>query len=116
MTTEVELLITQNKTEIDILKTNLSDILDPIIHDDLFLLRYILSNKTAKESEEPIRFTIKWYQDNKLHLDLIKNGGDVPHKNRISQFQVAGDHKFTNDGLPIFYVRIGLCNTRGLLN
>ncbi|KDO35403.1 hypothetical protein SPRG_00253 [Saprolegnia parasitica CBS 223.65] len=40
----------------------------------------------------------------------------APYFAEVSKYQVVGDHKFTTLGEPIFYVRIGLCNPRALMD
>ena len=115
MTTEIERLLQEHATEVQALADRLKDILTAE-YDNVWLLRYILSFKTAAEAEEPCRFTIQWRQDNQLDLERIRNGEKPPFADVIQQFQVAGEHKFTVEGEPIFYVRIGLCNTKALMD
>lgn len=112
---ELDRLLRDNVEEIGKLKEKLKDVLLPE-HDDVWLLRYILSNKTAEESEEACRFTIKWRADHKEHLDAIHNGKEIPFQKIINQFQVVGEHKKTMTGEPVFFVRIGLCNVKGLMD
>ena len=103
---ELDRHLNENKSEIEKLRGLLKDVLRSE-HDDVWLLRYILSNKNAVESEEPCRFTIKWRDDNKDLLSKIAAGEAHPLKDVISQYQVAGPHKMTASGEPMFYVRIG---------
>lgn len=56
---EVDRLLRDNRTQIDKLKDLCKDIIESEIHDDIYLLRFVLSNKTAESSIEPLRFTIK---------------------------------------------------------
>jgi hypothetical protein len=105
-------LLQDNSKEID----KLAQLLQDSSKDRVWLLRYILSNKTAQDSQEACRYAIKWNQDHIDDIRLIENGGEHPLKRIISQFQVADEHKTTITGEPVFYVRIGLCNTKGLMD
>lgn len=84
--------------------------------DDIWLLRYVLSNKTGKDAEEPARFTIKYRKDNAEMISLLKRGGSVPNCKTIEKYFAAGEHGLTNSGEPIFYVRLGLSNTTALMD
>lgn len=112
---EIERLLRENETECQALKDRLKDVLKPE-HDDLWILRFILSNKTAAEADEPARFTIQWTHEHQREIELVKSGQKLPFAAVIDQFQVVGEHKYTARGDPLFYVRIGLCNTKGLMD
>jgi hypothetical protein len=108
-------LLKQHRAEIDSLSKLLQDVLGPE-YDDIWLLRYILSFKSAKEAEEACRFCIEWRKKYKDDLQLIESGQDHPLKKTFNQFQVVSEHKYTTDGEPLYYVRIGLCNTKALMD
>jgi hypothetical protein len=52
-------LLKQHRSEIEKLKGFLCDVLAPE-YDDIWMLRYILSFKTADAAQEPCKFTINW--------------------------------------------------------
>ena len=106
-TTPLDQLLKDNNEEILKLQDRLKDVIpaDSSTYDKVWLLRYILSNKTAEEAEQACRFTLQWHKDHEAAIDNIKKGGKAPHADIIRQFQVAGEHKFTRQGEPIFYVR-----------
>lgn len=106
----------ENAEEIAKLKAMVEDVL-PEEWDDIWLLRFILSNKgTAKDAVEKCKFTIQWRKDNKETLDMIAAGGEIPHKDLFNKYQVAGPHKCDKDGAPCFIVRIGLSNPSALMD
>ncbi|KAJ3401483.1 hypothetical protein CcCBS67573_g07329 [Chytriomyces confervae] len=110
-------LLTDNASEIAALRSLLSDVLDASRHDDFWLLRYVLSNKTAAAAEEPARFTINYFKE---HADSIKaiveEGKKCPGEDLINKFQVVGDHKHTSTGEPIFIIRTALSNPKALMD
>lgn len=112
---QLDKLLADNLDEIKALADCLKDVLTAN-YDNIWLLRYILSNKTAAEAEEPARFTINWNLEHRQDIENIRNGGKPPHFDLISQFQVTGEHGHTRNGEPIYYVRIGLCNTKALMD
>ncbi|KAJ3411186.1 hypothetical protein HDV05_002614 [Chytridiales sp. JEL 0842] len=113
---ELDTLLETHAAEISALESRLKDVLTPET-DKIWLLRYIMSYKTAsQEAEEACRFSIKWLHDNKEEIESIYAGNKPPLADKITQFQVVGSHKFTKAGEPVFYVRIGLCNTKGLMD
>ena len=114
--TEIERLLEEHNIEVNTLRDRLKDVLEPEKHDELWLLRYILSNKTAAEAETPARFAIEWTTKYKNEIEAVINGAKPPKSEIISQFQVAGEHKSTVNGDPIFIVRVGLSNPRGLMD
>ena len=111
----IQTLLEENESEILKLREMLK-LEESSKYDNIWLLRYILSNKTAENSYEPAKFTIKWYQDNSEDVQKVLSGGQVTGNDVLSKFQVAGNHKFTSSGDPVFYVRIALCNTKGLMD
>lgn len=111
-------LLQSHADDIKAVAERLSDVLPADGCDDVFLLRYILSFKNAstKELDETLRYSIQWRKDNADILKSIQNGGIIPNETLINQFQVVGVHKAKLDGGPVFYVRTGLCNPRGLMD
>ncbi|ORY46396.1 hypothetical protein BCR33DRAFT_849125 [Rhizoclosmatium globosum] len=91
-TTNLSSLLNAHATEIAQLRERISDVIDPSKHDEIWLLRFLLSNKTVDVAETACRFTINWY---KTHAAAIETE--------------------TNKGEPIYYVR-GLCNNKGLMD
>lgn len=92
----------------------------------LFLLRHLLSNKlSVDEALPPARFALDWFQQHSELITKIRKyssaaassvNATIALGSTIQQFQVYGDHKSTLDGDPIVYVRIGLCNPKGLMD
>ncbi|EQC42165.1 hypothetical protein SDRG_01005 [Saprolegnia diclina VS20] len=97
------------------LRALVGDALTPL-HDDVWLLRYLLSNETPAACEAPIRFTIQWRAARADTIAALHAGAKPPLHAEIEKYLVAGDHKLTRLGEPLVIVRIGLCNSKALMN
>lgn len=84
--------------------------------DELFILRFVLSNNTMEECVTNVKKTLKWRMENKEKLQVIWNGGNPPHQHVVSRFQNFGWVGQMKDGHPINIVRMGLCDSKGLMN
>ncbi|OQR84685.1 hypothetical protein ACHHYP_13093 [Achlya hypogyna] len=111
----LDALLQERAEDVATLRNLVQDVLQPE-HDDIWLLRFLLSNGSPAASQEPIRFTIKWRAERAEALAKVRTGANAPHYDQVSKYQVAGDHKYTSLGEPIFIVRIGLCNPRALMD
>ncbi|KAJ3062337.1 hypothetical protein HDU98_001785 [Podochytrium sp. JEL0797] len=112
---EIGTLVAQHQQDITTLRSLLHDVINES-HDDLWLLRYILSNKTPEAAEAAARFTIDYFTKNKDLIDTVLSGGKLPFQDTIAQYQCSGSHKFTKNGEPVFYVRIGISNDKALMD
>ena len=92
----VDRLIEQNKGSIEELKEATKDICenDPQ-YDDIFFLRYVLSNKSTKNAEKSVRDCIEYRKNNSEWLELAKTKGEeaIPFKDKIKIFSCQGNHK-----------------------
>ncbi|KAG9401143.1 hypothetical protein AC1031_009898 [Aphanomyces cochlioides] len=113
--TELETLLEKHKADIAALKDRLKDVIQPQ-YDDIWLLRFLLSNGSVQDAVEPCRFTIEWRSARKQLLDRIRAGEMPALHDQVTKFQVAGEHKFTKHGEPLFIARIGLCNPKALMD
>jgi hypothetical protein len=80
----------------DELKAALADVLDPKVHDDIFLLRYALSYKTLEGAKKHIVAGID-YRKEHSYLELEKQGKMHPAAERI-RFELrkgTGEEKLT---------------------
>ncbi len=66
----------------DELKEALADVLDPKVHDDIFLLRYALSYKKRETCENHIRAGLE-YRKEHSYLELEKQGKMHPAAENI---------------------------------
>ncbi|KAJ3285608.1 hypothetical protein HDU79_007202 [Rhizoclosmatium sp. JEL0117] len=114
--TNLSSLLNAHATEIAQLRERISDVIDPSRHDEIWLLRFLLSNKTVDAAETACRFTINWYKTHAAVIETVMAGGKAPKEDEINVFQVTNFHKETTKGEPIFYVRVGLCNNKGLMD
>ncbi|KAI8620406.1 CRAL-TRIO domain-containing protein [Chytriomyces sp. MP71] len=110
-------LLVENKGEIATLRALIADVLNTSTHDDVWLLRYILSNKTAAGAEEACRYTISWFNENEFIVNsIMRDGQKAPFADLINKYQVIGDHGTTKEGEPLFFVRVGLSNPKALMD
>jgi hypothetical protein len=86
-------------------------------HDDLVLLRYILSFKQVEEAVDAIRKAIAWRAENKELLDKVTRGEQVPCRAMISRYAVSDYHKKgLADGSPLLVTRASLCDLPTLIS
>lgn len=86
------------------LRTACKDCLGPE-HDDIFLLRYILSYKTVAKSEPHVRAGIE-YRKNNPWLDYARTGEVWEVNTKVERFTCASQtHNRKLDGGPIQYIR-----------
>jgi len=78
-------------------------------YDDIWLLRYILSFKTAKKALKPAQICIAWRKENQEFLDKCADDGAEFKKLDISvvsnKYQVAGLVDCLKDGGPFVVIR-----------
>ena len=78
----VDKLLEKNKERIEKLKEAAKEVIDPKKHDDIFLLRYCLSNADDKEAEVSLRTAIDYRKKNASWLDeaLTKGEEAMPYR------------------------------------
>ncbi|CAK4086291.1 unnamed protein product [Aphanomyces euteiches] len=111
---ELDALLNKHKADIISLKEHLQDVLEPQ-YDDIWLLRFVLTNGNVQDAIEPCRYTIEWRNARKDLLDRVHAGEMPALHDQVTKFQVAGEHKLTKYGEPLFIVRIGLSNSKALM-
>lgn len=117
---DIETLLKKHRKEIDKLRELTKDVLDVKLHDDIFLLRYILSNGSAKDSEEAVRYTIAFRKDPKVKYfyDMLARGEEIPNVALLQEMGLSpsGMHKSSLDGGPVQLVRQGCIEFAPLLD
>uniref|UniRef100_A0A7S2SLF9 CRAL-TRIO domain-containing protein n=1 Tax=Mucochytrium quahogii TaxID=96639 RepID=A0A7S2SLF9_9STRA len=85
--------------------------------DDLFLLRFLLSAKMdVGNAAEDVRKCLEWRKENIEQLRHVKENGTLPGGELFMKYQVVGYAGELGElKHPVFIVRVGLCNTKGLL-
>ncbi|KAJ1555036.1 hypothetical protein HK096_010029 [Nowakowskiella sp. JEL0078] len=113
----IQSLLEEHALQITKLKANLGEtylqLIDetPEEFDDIFLLRFILSNlNDISICESNIRATIKWRLDNADILKSVRKTGKPPSDEIIGPYAVMDVHKSLKDGSPLFIIRSGLAN------
>ncbi|EQC42151.1 hypothetical protein SDRG_00991 [Saprolegnia diclina VS20] len=112
---DVDALLVTHAESIAAVRALVRDALTPEFDDDIWLMRFIMSNGSPAACEVPIRDTIRWRTERAEVLGRIRAGAKAPWHDEITKYQVVGDHKYTSRGEPLFYVRVGLCNAKSLL-
>jgi hypothetical protein len=86
----LDVLLQQYAREIDALKILLLQDNMPLQpeYDDVWCLRFILSNGSAAASFDKCRATIQWRKERQAVLDKIKAGETVHIHQKISSYQV----------------------------
>ncbi|KAJ3335471.1 hypothetical protein HDU93_005439 [Gonapodya sp. JEL0774] len=85
-------------------------------YDDLFILRFCMSNQDLAIAESSLRETIKWRTTHALLLQSIAEGGPPPHNDIVGPYCVGvALHKQLLDGSPFQIIRSGLTNAAGLM-
>ena len=127
---ELDLLLAKHRTYIETLKERVKDLLvdnpdteSETIYDDIWILRYVLSNiknsagaeKGLKQAENSMRRSILWRKENAKLLKNIKAGGhpllDEHVKKYISVFR-----SYAKDGGPVNIVSLKYSNPGGLMD
>ncbi|OQR84686.1 hypothetical protein ACHHYP_13095 [Achlya hypogyna] len=112
---DLDALLQERSSDLAALKVLVADVLGPE-HDDVWLLRYLLSNSTPAASEAPIRFTIQWRRERSATILALRAGAKPTTHVEMEKFLVSGEHKQTTAGEPVIVVRIGLCNSKALMD
>lgn len=122
---DVSELIKRHRKEIDELQklTAQSGVgYDAAEHDDLFFLRYVLSNGSAAKSIDAVKFTIEYRKDpvNRYHLDKAAGSvDDLPLMNQMAQAElnIVYFHRHPAlDGGPLQLIRNGAVDFEPLLD
>ncbi|KXS16005.1 CRAL/TRIO domain-containing protein [Gonapodya prolifera JEL478] len=112
--------LAKHRDRVDALRAACLDVIpggekDPF-YDDIFLLRFCISNESLTVAENNLRETIKWRTANAETLNRVGKGGPPPHNDVVGPFCLAvGLHKSLLDGSPFQIIRSGITNAAGLM-
>lgn len=82
-------------------------------HDEIFILRYVLSYKTLDKVLTNIRGGLE-YRKNNPYLQLAHKQEDYPLEQEVRKWTAADFHNTQLDGGPVHIIRAGLANVSGL--
>lgn len=91
---------------------------DGVSVDDVFLLRFVLSNrkkKTLESAAEKVRDTLRWRRENAELLTAMAQGEPHPLEKGMSDFLFSGLGGSLAGGEPLSVVRMGSSNFRALM-
>jgi hypothetical protein len=85
--------------------------------DDLFIVRFIISNTPNVEAaEHSLVSTLNWRIENAETLHAVRRGAPPPFDDLIGPHCVVSLHKTTKQNEPVLIVRSGLTNVASLLS
>ena len=125
MRENVDELLQKYKTEIGTLRSKVADVFpqdQPDFYDDLFVMRFVMTHSKGgkecnfKDAEDALRKTLAW---RKQHAELLKRTYDTqkaPNTDMCEKFNTVGYAGDLGGLEPIFVVRTGHCNSKGLMN
>ena len=88
----------------------------PAEWDDIWILRFVLSNETFASRVANARETISWRAANAPMLADAAAGRPLARIAHIEKFQVIGIHGQSNYGEPLYIVRAGLSNPPAMMD
>jgi hypothetical protein len=113
---DVAKLLVKHKSEIEQMASKLGPEIDPKVHDEIFLLRFILSFKEVDLAVDAVRKCIAWRTENAALLQLVDRKECVVAHERIAKYAVSAYHsKPLADGSPLLVTRAGICDLTSLL-
>jgi len=89
---------------------------DGVLIDDVFFLRFLLSNKKIDRAAEKIVETLEWRHTNKDLLISLSQGGKHPLEAELTNFLFSGYTGSLAGGEPVSVVRMGISDFRVLMN
>jgi hypothetical protein len=121
MRTSVDSLLVAHKAAIEELREAVADCLpeDSEFYDDIFLLRFVLTWEKKgglTESSDAVRKTVAWRTENAEALAQTVRTGIAPGEEVMKRFNTAGYAGSLAGMEPLFIVRTGYCNLKGLMN
>ena len=113
----VETLLGQHRDAVDALRAALGDAADAAAHDDLWLLRFVLSAKgDAKRAQNAALETIRYRADNAATLALAAAGSPHPLADSLGGLLRQDVQRgVSRRGEPLLVVRGGHCKVRELM-
>ena len=105
-------LLAEHSDEVEKLRDSVKEMLpsepvDGVAFDNIFLLRYILSFKTAEQAVKPCRETLEWRVQNADILHRLTSEGidGIPNASTFLKFQTVGDITTKFQGWTTYVVR-----------
>ena len=120
MRMSVDTLLEQHCSQVEELRTRTADVL-PAYADDIFLLRYVLTHSkrgtfNVISAGEALRQTIRWRAENAAVLEKTVATGKGPHDDIATKFNTIGYAGDLGGHEPVYVLRTGLCNLKGLMS
>ncbi len=125
MCAELDARRTGLQADIATLRQKVTDVFptdQPDFYDDLFVMRFVMTHSkggtTCKmgEAEDALRKTLAWRKQHSELLQRTWETGKAPNEEVCKKFNTVGYAGDLGGLEPIFVVRTGHCNTKGLMN
>ena len=85
-------------------------------YDDVWMLRFVLSNADDAEALSRARQTVEWRESKAEMLASARRGERLPRFARIETYVVSDYHGRTKEGAPLYVIRAGLTNTVAMMD
>jgi hypothetical protein len=121
MRKNVDELLSEHKAAIEELRSAVADCLpkNDAFYDEIFLLRFVLTWEKKgglAESSKAVRETVAWRTEHAEALAHTVRTGKAPGEEIMDKFNTAGYAGTLGGVEPLFIVRTGFCNLKGLMN
>eukprot|EP01091_Cochliopodium_minus_P003488 TRINITY_DN1339_c0_g1_i4.p1 TRINITY_DN1339_c0_g1~~TRINITY_DN1339_c0_g1_i4.p1 ORF type:complete len:289 (+),score=77.03 TRINITY_DN1339_c0_g1_i4:290-1156(+) len=115
---DIDKLLKKNEEKIEKLKESIKDIYNEKEHDEIYLLRYCLSNPKTDDAEKAIRNAVDYRMKNDSWLKEAEKGEKYgPSYDIIMKYTCVSIHKCkSTDGGPIVIIRANLSNPKILMD
>mmetsp|Transcript_23541 Transcript_23541/g.57669 ORF Transcript_23541/g.57669 Transcript_23541/m.57669 type:complete len:426 (+) Transcript_23541:254-1531(+) len=84
-------------------------------YDDIWALRFVLSNADDAEALKAAKDTLEWRRDKREMLDAAAAGTKLERFAPIERFVAADYHGYTNSGQPMYIIRAGISNPAAMV-
>ena len=106
---DLDLLLKENSSKISDLRRSLGPVL-PHDYDDIWLLRFVLSNPDPTKCLDAASKCIAWRSENADLIRAVTSGQPHEAQSKIAPHLVYGMHGTSIYGEPLIIIRAGLCN------
>ena len=85
-------------------------------YDDIWALRFCLSNESDEDALKNATETLRWREENKEILDAAAEGTSLDRFAPLEKLVITDYHGYTTAGAPLFVVRAGISNAPAMMD
>lgn len=90
----IDVLLKTHEEKINKLREKIQDIYDENVHDEIFLLRYCMSNNETDKAAKSIRAAKEYREKNESWMKDIEKGEEfAPHRETMKKYTCSAFHK-----------------------